>query len=73
VPKAMQDGERREVKVDLDRIWKNLPKVFAFRYDGDTPFVEVSFAGQSFSMTDVDARALHEKLIKALDILPTSK
>ena len=73
MPKAMQDGERREIKVGLDKIWKTLPKVFAIQYDCDTPYVEVSFAGQSFSMTDVDAKALHEKLSKALDVLPSSK
>lgn len=73
MPKAMQDGERREVKVADDRIWKNLPKVFAIRVDCDTPYVEVSHAGQSFTMTDVDARALQEKLGKAISILPTSK
>lgn len=73
MPKAMQDGERREVKVAADKIWKTLPKVFAIRYDCDTPFVEVSHAGHTFTMTDVDALALHEKLIKALGMLPSSK
>ena len=73
MPKAMQDGERREVKVASDKIWKNLPKVFAIRHDCDTPFVEVSYAGHDFMMTDVAAMALSEKLIKALGMLPSSK
>lgn len=76
VPKAMQDGERREVKVPDDKIWKGrqaLPKVFAIRVDYDTPYVEVTHQGQSIMLTDVDALALHEKLIKALGMLPSSK
>lgn len=71
--KAMQDGERREVRVATDKIWKTLPKVFAIRYDCDTPIVEVSHAGQKFTLTDVDAIALQEKLVKALSMLPSSK
>lgn len=76
MPRAMQDGERREIKIPDDKIWKGrqaLPKVFAIREDCDTPYVEVTFKDQVLMLTDTDARALHEKLIKALDILPSSK
>lgn len=76
VPKYMQDGERREIKIPDDKIWKGrqaFPKVFAIREDFETPYVEVTFKDQVIMLTDTDARALQEKLIKALDILPTSK
>jgi hypothetical protein len=76
VPKAMQDGERREIKIPDDKIWKGrqaLPTVIAIQIDCDTPYVEVQFKGQTLMLTDTDARGLYQKLIKAIDILPTSK
>jgi hypothetical protein len=76
VPKAMQDGERREIKIPDDKFWKGqqaLPTVIAIKIDCDTPYVEVQFKGQTLTLTDTDARGLYQKLIKAIDILPTSK